>query len=124
MSDREWDWEGMEAAAVALADVDPALAASLLELFEVTMRDALSEDEVGTLESIRTPARLDVARVGNAAAIRLTYFGGTTWVGWDGTDDDARSQVRELARSAAANVSGDHWINGDRWRSRTEYGES
>jgi hypothetical protein len=123
MSDSDWDWDRMDAAAVALADVDPVLAASLLELFEVTVRSSISEDGVGALESIRTPARLDIARVGDAAAIRLTFFGGTTWVGWDGTDDDARSQVRELARSAAANVSGDHWINGDGWRSRTEYGE-
>lgn len=122
MPDGEWDWDQMEAAAVAFADVDPDLATSLLELFEVTVHDALTEDERGAFHAIRTPARLDVARVGDAAAIRLTFFGGTTWVGWDGTDDDARSQVRELARSAAANVSGDHWIDGDGWRSRTESG--
>lgn len=123
MSDDGWDWDRMEAAAVALADVDPALATSLLELFEVTLRSRLSEDERSTLDAIRTPARLHVAHVGDAAAIRLTFFGGTTWVGWDGTNDDARTQVRELALSAAANVSIDHWINGDGWRSRTEYGQ-
>ncbi|MFN7148474.1 MAG: hypothetical protein ACK4V6_03245 [Microthrixaceae bacterium] len=123
MSDGEWDWERMDAAAVALIDVDPGLAASLLELFEMTLRACLSEDERSALDAIPTPARLHAAHVGDAAAIGLTFFGGTSWVGWDGTEDDARSEVRELARSAAANVSGDHWINGDGWRSRTEYGE-
>lgn len=123
MPDGEWDWDQMEAAAVAFADVDSDLATSLLELFEATVHDTLSEDERSALNTIRTPARLHIAHVGDAAAIRLTFFGGTSWVAWDGTDHEARVLVRELARSAADNVSGDHWINGDGWRSRTEYGE-
>lgn len=121
--DSEWDWDRMEAAAVALSDVDPALARSLLELFEVTLQDSLSEEERRYLGTIRTAARLDVARVGTAAAIKLTFFGGHTWLEWDGSDDDARSSVRDLAESAAAKVSGDFWIQGEGWRSRTRYGE-
>jgi hypothetical protein len=120
VTDGEWDWDRMEAAAVELSDVDPALAAALLELFEVTLRGSLNEEERSYLDSIRTPPRLDIARVGATAAIRLTFFGGDAWRGWDGSDDDARSSVRDLAESAAANVSGDFWIQGDGWRSRTE----
>lgn len=122
VTDSEWDWDRMETAAVALSEVDPALATSLLELFEVTLRDSLSEEERSHFDTIRTPASLDVARVGETAAIRLTFFGGHTWLGWDGSDDDARSLVRDLAESAAANVSSDFWIQGEGWRSRTEPG--
>ncbi len=113
----------MEASAVPFSEFDPALAASLLDLFHFTMRECLGDEERSALESIRTPPRLDVGRVGGAAAIKLTFFGGTTWVGWDGTSEDARTQVRGLAEMAAANVSGDFWINGEGWRSFTEYGE-
>lgn len=108
---------------MALSDVDPALATSLLGLFEETLRNSLSDDERSYLETIRTPARLDVARVEGTAAIKLTFFGGNTWLGWDGTDDDARSLVRDLAEAAAANVSSDFWVQGEGWRSRTDYGE-
>lgn len=113
----------MEAAAVALSDVDPALATSLLDLFDVTLRESLNDDERSHLDTIHTSARLDVARVGENAAIKLTFFGGHSWSAWDGTDDDARSLVRDFAESAAANVSGDFWIQGEGWRSRTENGE-
>lgn len=119
VADGEWDWDLMEAAAVPFSDVDPALATSLLQLFQATVRDLLSEDERSALDTIRTPARLDVARVGDSAAIKLTFFGGQTWLEWDGTDDDARSLVRGLAESAAGNVSGDFWIQGEGWRSQT-----
>lgn len=122
MSDSDWDWDRMEAAASALADVDPALATSLLELFEETLRDSLTGDERRRLEAIRVPAHLEVARVGDAAAIKLTFLGGHTWLEWDGTDDDARSLVRDLAESAAAKVSADVWVQDEGWRSRTEYG--
>lgn len=105
------------------SDVDAGLAASLLDLFQVTLRECLADEERSALESIRTPPRLDVGRVGGDAAIKLTFFGGQTWVGWDGTSDDARAQVRGLAESAASNVSGDFWINGDGWRCRTESSE-
>jgi hypothetical protein len=113
----------MEASAVPFSDVDPGLAASLLDLFQATLREFLEDEERGALESIRTAPRIEVCRVGDAAAIKLTFFGGQTWVQWDGTDDDARAQVRDLADMAAANVSGDFWINGEGWRSRTESGE-
>lgn len=108
---------------MALSDVDPALATSLLELFEGTLRNSLSEGERNYLETIRAPARLDVARVEGTAAIKLTFFGGHTWLGWDGTDDDARSLVQDLAEAAAANVSSDFWVQGEGWLSRTDYGE-
>jgi hypothetical protein len=123
VTDREFDWDRMEVAAVAFSEVDPALAKSLLELFEATLWDSLDEEESSYLETIRTPARLDIARVGETAGIKLSFFGGHTWLGWDGTEDDARSLVRDLAKSAAAKVSGDFWIQGEGWRSRTEYGE-
>lgn len=113
----------MEASAVPFSDVDPGLAASLLDLFQATLRERLGAEEPGAQESTRTAPRLDVCRAGDAAAIKLTFFGGETWVQWDGTDDDARAQVQDLAAMAAANVSGDFWINGEGWRSRTEFGE-
>ena len=119
VADSEWDWDLMEASAVPFSDVDTALAAALLELFHTTVRDLLDEDERSTFDDSRTPARLDVARVGADAAVKLTFFGGQTWLGWDGTDDGARSLVREMAALAAANVPGDFWINGDGWRSHT-----
>jgi len=124
VSDSEWDWDRMEAAAVALSDVDSALTASLLELFEETLRNSLNGDESSAFDAIRAPARLDVTRVGDAAAIKLTFFGGHPWLGRDRTDDHARPLVRDLAESAAAKVSGDFWIQGEGWRSRTEYGET
>lgn len=123
VAEGEWEWDRMEAAAVALSDVDPALATSLLDLFDVTLRESLNDDERGHLDTIRTSAHLDVARVGANAAIKLTFFGGHRWSAWDGTDDDARSLVRDFAESAAATVSGDFWIQGEGWRSRTENGE-
>lgn len=123
MADGEWDWDRMEAAAVALSDVDPALATSLLDLFDVTLRASLNDDERRDLDTIHTSARLDVARIGGNAAIKLTFFGGHSWSAWDGTNDGARSLVRDCAESAAANVSGDFWIQGEGWRSRTENDE-
>ena len=114
------DWDAMEASTTPFSEFDPVLAASLLDLFQVTMREHLSDEELGALESIRTPPRLDVGRVGDANALKLTFFGGQTWMGWDGTSDDARVLVRELAELAAASVSGDVWISGDGWRSCTE----
>ena len=79
VADGEWDWDRMEVAAVALSDVDPALATSLLDLFEVTLRESLNDDERSHLDTIRTSSRLEVARVGGNAAIKLTFSGGHTW---------------------------------------------
>jgi len=58
VAEGEWEWDRMEAAAVALSDVDPALATSLLDLFDVTLRESLNDDERGHLDTIRTSAHV------------------------------------------------------------------
>ena len=100
-----------------LAQRDAALDAALLAEFDAVLRAELTADERTMLDGVTVTPRFDVVVEGDELLLRLTYYGGSTWIGWDGTRDDAFDVVRGMARAAAGNLSGDHWQQFDGWRS-------
>lgn len=103
--------------AVPLEVEEPVLAARLVDQFRSELRTHLTDDELEFLDSLVDEPRLDVALLDGTRALRITYFGGHSSIGWDGTADDALGIVTELAESFAGSISSHHWHHAEGWRS-------
>ncbi len=53
------------------------------------IRTHLTDEELPWLEDIRNPPRFDAVVLGDEKLLRLSFYGGETSIGWDGSDEEA-----------------------------------
>jgi hypothetical protein len=97
---------------VRVADVDLD---ALRVRFMAQLIEAWPEHDI-PVDRMEHDLRVAVETDDDGPVLVIALLGTTTWIGFDGSNEDALALVDDVAKNRAYNLEGDRWIHGEGWR--------